>query len=338
MPASASDTIALTVPVAVGQAVDEVAIEAGHLERLFRIAAFVAVRDGFLAAADGSRAPGGLAAPRLLPGPVRARHGEVHCLQSCRVELRRTHGAPVLQVEFGREAFGPFALARAACRFAPAAVERAVFYALHGVPSREDAVPVVVPPLPVMSVDALARRALRWGAPTAGWIVSVMMPAVARGLAELELASRASGVETAGRIHTRIGFDPSCRTFVRVLETLVVARDAPATAVAVRSTAASWGEFLASRPPRPSVASSAHTHVHLRGGVAAEPTDPVRIAPCISVDDLVTHYVNFPDPLSAALIVSVFADTAEVRIYGYTPGAVLHEEAGWWLFPEEDHA
>jgi hypothetical protein len=310
-----------------------VAIEAGHLERLFRMAAFVAVRDGFLAAGEEALA-------RLLPGPVRARHGDVHCLESCRVELRRPHGAPVLQVEFGREAFGAFALARAACRLAPTArsLERAVFYALHAVPSGDDAVPVVVPTLPVMSVDALARSALRWGAPDRGWIVSLMTPAVAHGLAELEEASRASGLETAGRIHTRIGFDPACRTFVRVLERLIVARDAPATAVTVRSTAASWGEFLSSRPHRPSVASSAHTHVHLCEGGGAAPGDVAGIAPGISIDDLVTHYVNFPDPLSAALIVSVFADTAEVRIYGYTRGAVLHEEPGWWLSLEEDHA
>jgi hypothetical protein len=132
-----------------------------------------------------------------------------------------------------------------------------------------------------------------------------------------------------------MGFDPVRRRFVRVLERLIPLRGVPATPLTVRSTAGSWGEFLATRPAdAPSVASSVHTHVHLDGCEDADTTP----APCISVDDLVTHYVNFPDPLSAALIVSVFPHAAEVRLYGYTPAGVLREEPGWWMLTEDHHA
>ena len=326
MLARSADGIRLTVPVAVGEVIDEVAIEAGLLERLHRIAAFIAFRDGLLG-------PGEEAVARLVPGPVRAWHGAVQCLDSCQVELRRPAGDLVSRTSFSREVFLPFALARATHRLAAVetVADRALSYSLHAVTTDEAPAPVVVPVLPAMSIAGLIAGATRWGEPAADWIVTVITAAAARGLGELETASRARGVETAGRLHTHIGFDPTTRCYVRVLDVLVPALDTAATATTVRSTASSWGEFLATRPGGASVASSAHTHVHLDH-------DGASVTPCISVQDLVTHYVTFQDPLSAALIVSVFPASAEVRLYGYTPAAVLREEPGWWMLPEDAHA
>ena len=330
MLADESEPVRLTVPLTVGTSADEVAIEAGHLERLFRVATFVAVRDGVLGPAEDVVA-------RLLPGAIRARHGEVHCLESCVVELRRTGGEMVCRVAFGCDAFATFALARAAHRLPPGAppTDRFLSYSLHAHACDDAPAPVVVPTLPILSVESVAPRAMRWGASPDGWIDTVVTPAAATGLAELEQSTRASGHETAGRIHTRIAFDPARRCFVRVLDRVVVAHGAPATAVTVRSPAASWGEFLSTRPTCPSVTSSVHTHVHL---LAACDADGIDAEPCISVSDVMTHYVHFPDPLSAALIVSVFADRADIRLFGYSPGAVLREESGWWLALEDVHA
>ena len=43
-----------------------------------------------------------------------------------------------------------------------------------------------------------------------------------------------------------------------------------------------------------------------------------------------THYTVFSDVLSAAAIVSVFPERRELRLYGYTPGAELRLEPGFW--------
>ena len=58
-----------------------------------------------------------------------------------------------------------------------------------------------------------------------------------------------------------------------------------------------------------------------------------RAIACVSIEDIVTHFTVFPDPLSAMLIVSLFPDRRVLKVYGYTPGAALREEPGYWVLP-----
>lgn len=98
--------VRLTLPLQIGGHTDAVLLEPAHCEWLVRIAASAAVRDGLLGMP--ARVTG-----RLLPGKLRDRHGRVRCLDSCVVELRDDRGRPVSRVEFPREVFVPFVVARA---------------------------------------------------------------------------------------------------------------------------------------------------------------------------------------------------------------------------------
>jgi hypothetical protein len=335
----------VTLPVGVADLdADEVVIEPGHLERLFRTGCYVAIRDGLLR-------PGEEAVARLVPGSVRTRHGAIDCLESCRVELVGASGALLATVEFPRVVFAAFAVARGVHLLLEAGrpLDTAIAYSVHAI-ARDDAepFPLAIPALPPISVAALTRDAVACGTPADDWVATFVTPAVTAGIDELERSSRASGVETAGRIHSRVGFDPERRTFVRILDQLVIARATKATAASVVSTGASWGEFLAvATTPGPRAPSSVHSHLHLDG--AADPVDGVQgnhllgggrglaasHATCISINDILSHYVNFPDPLSAALIVSLFPDTRVLTLYGYTQSGLLREESGYWRLERE---
>jgi hypothetical protein len=329
--------VRLTLPLSVGPHLAEIVLEPGHCERLFRAAAYGALRDGRLAA-------GARVAARLAPGRVRDRHGAVDCLESCRVELFDASGRVAADVEFPRRVFAAFVAARAAALLVEGragAESPAVAFSLHAVAAGNEAYPVSLPALPRLSVGALAAAAAPHGTPEDGWITTFVTPEVVRGLGEIEAASRASGVEAAGRIDARIGIDTDRRRFVRILDRVVIARETRATATTVVSTAASWAEFLAGTPADgPRAISSLHTHLHLEARDAdGAPGDHLLAAggalgteaePCISIDDIVTHYTAFPDPLSAALIVSLFPDRRVVTVYGYTPGGELREEPGYW--------
>jgi hypothetical protein len=330
----------LTVPFEAGTVAGEVEIEPGHLERLVRTAAHVAIGRGLLGPSEETMA-------RVVPGTVRARHGPVACLQSCRVELTGSDGEPVA-VEFGRDVFGAFAVARAVHLLGDTVrgPETAVRYSLHAV-AGDDEPCRVAPGLPVLSLDSLAVTSSPSRQPDGDWIVTFMTPAVLSGLADLVRESRSARLEVAGRIHTRVGFDPARSCFVRVLEDLVISRGTEATTLSVRSTAASWGAVLGERHDgQRRTISSVHSHLHLdtaeEGSEGASGNDllvpgglPSSHATCISIADVVTHYVHFPDPLAAALIVSIFPDTCVVSLYGYTAGALLREEPGWWVTGKE---
>ena len=356
--------VRLTVPLRAGELTAEIEIEAAHCERLFRMAAYRAIRDGRLA-------PGAAASARLVAGRIAALHGDVLCLESCGVELRDAGGKCCATVDFPREVFEAFATARmlhllAARRDAdwrhseagPADRDAEVAalgagaqglgcaYSLHASPGGGEPFPVEIPLLEPIDLTGVTRRALPRGAPDALWIATLMSAEVGAGLEELGRASRASGLEAAARIHTRVGFDRERRCFVRLLDRLVVSRRTEATAESVVSTAASWGDFLAetghtgTRAP-----ASVHTHLHLGrdaatgdgtpGDLLLESTGSLGAAadPCISIDDIVTHYTAFPDSLSAALIVSLFPGASVVTLYGYTPRAQLRQEPGYWLLP-----
>ena len=163
----------------------------------------------------------------------------------------------------------------------------------------------------------------------------------------LEHLSRESGLETAGRIHARAGFDSNRKRFVRILDRLVVSRATQGTASTVLSTGASWGEFLsATESEGPRAYASAHTHLHLgrnetKAGRAGENRPESMEAsrskqePIISIDDVVTHYTAFPDPLSAALIVSLFPDRRVVTVYGYAVDARLVAEPGYRVLHDD---
>jgi hypothetical protein len=267
---------------------------------------------------------------RLVAGRVRERHGDVLCLASCSVELLREDGRVVAAVPFTRDVFQAFAAARIVHLLGDAAAETVAggrldyAFALHGAEDGHEPVPVAMTALAPASVRAATAAARAVGTPAADWIVTVLAADVVEGLAELDRLSRASGVETAGRVRARLGFDAGSRTFVRLLDRLVVARDARATETAVVSTAASWGEFLAGVDDGPQAATSVHTHLHLSEKLRAA-------APLISIDDLVTHYVVFPDPLSAALVVTLFPDRSVTRLYGYAPDGRLAAEPGFWI-------
>jgi hypothetical protein len=339
--------VRLTLPLRAGAVTAEVSLEPAHCERLFRAAAYAAVRDGRLDPAGGN----GPLVARLVPGVVRARHGEVACLESCAVELLDGRGAVVGNADFPRAVFAAFAMARAVHLVEEGARDVAslgVAYSLHAAASaEEEPFPVALPALPPLSVDALRARAEPRGVPDDGWIATFVAPEVEAGFADMDRESRASGVEVAGRIHARVGWDPARRTFVRLLDRLVVSHATRATAVTVVSTAASWGEFLGTDPGAGVQApSSVHTHLHLpdvRGGegargddlLAADEPSQARVT-VISIHDIVTHYTAFPDPLSAGFIVSLFPDGRVVSLYGYTPRGQLRAEPGWWVLLKED--
>jgi len=342
--------VQLTVPVRAGEIAAEIAIEPAHCERLFRTACYVAIRDGRLA-------PGETAVARLAPGPVLARHGAIDCLDSCCVELAGADGRLVTRIEFPREVFLAFAAARAVHLLVAAGVRDlardlgTIAYAVHATESEDDPFPVEIPALPSLSVAELRKVAVPQGGVEEGWIDTFIGPQVAAGLDEIERLSRRAGVEAAGRIHARVGIDRERGTFVRILDHLVISAATRATALTVVSTAASWADFLAAGPVDggPRAYSSVHTHLHLAledgdDGVPADhvlPTDerPAgKHATCISIDDVVSHYIAFPDPLSAALIVSLFPDGRETTIYGYTPRAQLTALQGWWTIEETLHA
>ncbi len=341
----------VTVPVRAGELAAEIAIEPAHCERLFRTAAYVAIRDGLLD-------PGERAVAYLRAGRVRERHASVACLDSCHVELAGTGGRTLTQVEFPRQVFLVFAVARAVHLLVAAGGREPVrgvadiAYAVHAAEADDDEpFPVAIPALPAASLTELRAVATPSGASPAGWIETFVRPQVVAGLEEIERLSRATGVEAAGRIHARVGLDPATRQFVRVLERLVISTATRATPHTVVSTAASWVDFLAAAPidGGPRAYSSVHTHLHLEpedggDGVPADRVLPAderpggKRATCISIDDLVAHYVTYPDPLSAALIVSLFPDGRELTLYGYTPRAQLAEVAGWWTIEESLHA
>jgi hypothetical protein len=214
---------------------------------------------------------------------------------------------------------------------------------LHAIAVDDEPFPVALPHLPVCGLDHLTAAATVDGQPDDEWIATLVAPAVARGLGALAESSRATGIEAAGRIVARVGFDPTRRRFVRVLERLIVSRATHASATRVVSTAASWGDYLTEVPREgPQAIASVHTHVHLTydgSGADGAPGDHLLVGggglsaagdPCISLDDMLAHYRAFPDPLSAAVIVSVFPGRHEVRLYGYTPGAELRLEPGYW--------
>jgi len=262
------------------------------------------------------------------------------------VELLGTRRRVVARTEFSRAVFAAFAVARAQhldVDVGTEAVTMPVAYSLHAVDSAEPPYPVVVPALPPLSVDSLTAAAVAAGAPTNEWIATFITTEVSAGLGELEALSRRSGIEVAGRIHTRVGFDRERRCFARVLDRLVISRQTRGTALAVVSTAASWADFLSNAPADgPQAPASVHTHLHLQPDAAGgdgpsgehllAPAGTLRASsdPCISINDIVTHYTVFPDPLSAALIVSLFPDRRVLTLYGYAPNALLSLEPGYW--------
>jgi hypothetical protein len=326
--------------VAVGEQVSEIHLETPHSERLLRAAAYRAIRDGRVA-------PGTPLWGYLTAGAVRARHGSVACLDTCRAALLDGSGATAATAEFPRSVFAAMAVARA-CHLVDRArgeeASREVIYSLHATRSDEEPFPIALPALEDLSIAALAAVSRREGAADAGeWIVTFTTPAFADGLAALAARSRASGVEAAAHVRSRLGFDPRSRRFVRILDRVVPAEGAEATARSVLTTAATWAKLLAGAAEEgPRAPSTAHTHLHLGSGGAPElagaasaesafPSEgplPADHGPVISNEDLMTHYDSYPDSLSAALVVSVFPGESVVKRYGYTPDGVLAEENG----------
>jgi hypothetical protein len=88
----------------------------------------------------------------------------------------------------------------------------------------------------------------------------------------------------------------------------------------------------------PRAPASVHTHLHLDETADADAAtavpSPRDARPVISIDDIVTHYTAFPDPLSAALILSLFPGRRVLSIYGYTAQAQLACESGYWLMAQ----
>lgn len=339
----AASGVRLSIPLRAGGNAAEIMIEPGHCERLFRMAAYVAIRDGRLA-------PGKQICARLVPGRVRERHGEVYCLDSCCVDLVGARGRLVARIEFPREVFAAFAAARAGYLLAESgrSVEtQPIAYSVHGVDDTAEACAIEIPALPALSIAALAASAVARGTPADDWVATFVTAEVESGLDEIDRLSRTSGVEVAGRIRTQAAFDAERCCFVRILDRLVIARETRATVFSVVSTAASWGDFLAlASTDGPQALASVHTHLHLgdaAGGSDGASGDHLLAStgalranggPCISIDDMVTHYTAFPDPLSAALIVSLFPSERVVTLYGYTQRAQLREEPGYWVLAE----
>ena len=338
---AATRGVRLTLPVHAAGGTAEIELEPAHCERLFRAAAYVAIRDGDLR-------PGEEVFAQLVPGRTREQHGPVRCLDSCAVELLAAGGRLVTRVEFPRAVFAAFAAARAVHLLVAAgqAVETlSIAYSLHALDAVEEPFPVDIPALRHRSIAALTRNAVAHGTPADDWVVTFVAPDVLAGLDAIERLSRESGAEAAGRLHARVGFDRARRRFVRILERLVISRATSATGTTVVSTAASWGDFLAASNGRgPRAFSHLHTHLHLSDTAAgdgvpgdhllsASPTLRAEGDPCVSIEDIVTHFTVFPDPLSAMLVVSLFPDRRVLKVYGYTPGAALREEPGYWVLP-----
>lgn len=338
---AAAGGVRLTLPVRAGGHVQEVTIEPAHCERLFRMAAYRAIRDGTIA-------PERQIAARMASGRVCARHGSVACLETCVVELLDTGGRVLARHEFPRATWAAFAAARGLhlqVSGQKALDASAITYSLHAAECGDAPFPVDIPALFPLSVDELVASSFVEGSPIESWVATFVSLQVADGLQELGRLSSASGLETAGRIHARVGFDPDRRRFVRILDRLVVSRATEATASTVLSTGASWGEFLASTEGVGAQAyASAHTHLHLNQsttngtGAGSESTEEqaneAAEEPILSIDDMVTHYTAFPDPLSAALIVSLFPRRWLVTLYGYETDGRLVREPGYWVLRE----
>ena len=323
--------------MAAGDAVADIDLEPGHCERLYRAAAYHGIRRGRIR-------PGERISARLVPGQMRGRHGLAYCLETCGVEILRDDGSIADRVEFPRQVFSAFVTARAMHLIAAAGqlAESSIAYSLHATGVDEEPFPVDIPELPPVSLSALLSGTVPTGAPDGQWIATLLTAEVLAGFEALERRSRESGLEAAGRISTAVGYDAERRCFVRVLEHLVIAEETEATPLQVVSSAASWGSFLAVSGARGTQAmASVHTHVHLDEGAGGEGLPGEHLLesprslrstsdPCISISDIVTHYTAFPDPLSAAAIVSVFPERRVLSLYGYTPGALLRQEPGYW--------
>jgi len=327
--------VRLTLPLSCRVGTSQVMLEPAHCEWLFRTAAYGAVRDGLLGMGEDAFCC-------LLPGVVRERHPSVLCLASLVLELRDARGRVVSRTDVPAEAFAPFVEARAARLWVQTGQETTdaplgrLDFSLHAGPEVEEPFPVTVPRLPAVSFGTLDLTSTV-GEPDRDWVATVISPAVVEGFDALEAVSRAHGVESAGRIHGHLGFDPDRRCFVRLLERLVVTKQTEASATAVVSSAASWGEFLGSVPgDGPTAASHVHTHLHLRrtetapGSADQAGLDPTA-GPIISIDDRITHLVNYPDTLSASLVLSLYEDRRVLNVYGYAADGRLREEPGWFL-------
>jgi len=355
----------LTVPVRVGAGMVTIALEVAHCEWILRMAALLALRDGELLRSQPAWA-------RIVAGHVSDVHGATLCLQSLHVEVSDEEGRVVRVVEFPRDVFTDFASARAAGLLghggkptigtpghaAGGTTGRvaggsdvggsgrpSVAFSLHAEGMATGRLSVAVPTLATMSISDLEATATPNGHPADDWIVTFVGERVRAGFDELTRRSRASGLEVAGRVAARIGFDPARRAFVRILDDVVIADDGPATAFSVVSTGRSWAEFIATAEDR-RAPTSVHTHIHFDPAAsvpppttmsppATVPTAVPKVAPSrepiISVDDVLTHLTVFPDPLSACVIVSLFDEGTETTLYGYTPGARLRREPGYWL-------
>jgi hypothetical protein len=357
--AAARGGVELSVPLCAGHRADEIVLDAGHQERLFRTAAYVAVQAGVVAPDVEVRA-------RLVPVRLRQRHEEVDCLESCGVEVLDPAGTALATVEFPRGTFAAYAVARAlhllgADGEADLGTRGAytVGYALHARPAVGDPLLVARPRLVPVRLGALTRGAVVHGRPDDTWVATLLTASVMEDIATLAARSRAQGIEAAGRIHARVGYDPARRCFVRLLERLVPTAAADATALSVVSSAASWAPFLDGAPDEPTAPSAIHSHLHavapggaehspsadhLLAEAAAETARSSRrvaararvglamsVEPCISIADVITHYATFPDTLSASAIVSLFPDRAVLKIYGYTGHARLREEPGHFV-------
>jgi hypothetical protein len=333
----------LTLPLACGAGRSEVVLEAAHGEWLFHCAAHRAARDGLLGFGEPAFA-------RFVAGRLRDKHEDTLCLGTVIVELMDAGGRVVGRQEFGSEAFGTFAEARAvhlwlATEGREGARIGRIVYSVHAADGGDEVFPVLVPPLPHLAVNELAQRADPVADPDRAWAATFIAPEVLAGFARLEAATRTTGLETAGRIHTRLGFDRERRCFVRVLERFTASTDVTATATTVVSTPASWGEYLRSVPgDAPTTPSQVHTHPHLpraadaATAAGAESGLGTDAEPVISVQDRVTHLTTFPNTLSVSVILSVYEKRTAVSVYGYGPDGLLREEPGWFrLQSEETH-
>lgn len=316
------DSISMSLPLVVGSSADVVVLELPHCEWLVRTAALAAVRDGLLGIPESAHA-------WFRPGRLRDRHGDTLCLTSCVVELRDDRGRVVSRREFARDVFAPFVTARAlhvtGASPGTGTTTARIVYSLHAAGCDDPPLRIATPALPAMSVDALAATATAEGDPSRGWMATFLSADVVEAFGDLECASRARRVETAGRIRARVGFDRRRRRFVRILDRLVPIRAGEATDSTVVSPAGSWAEFLAALPADvPSVTCSVHTHLHEAGET-----------PIISIADVVTHLTTFPDPFAASVIASLYPDGRVVRLYGYTPHGTVAEERGYWVLDRE---
>lgn len=331
----------LTLPLACSAGRSEVVLEAAHGEWLYHCAAHRAVRDGLLGLGEPAFA-------RFAAGQLRDKHQHALCLGTVVVELTDARGRVVARQEFASEAFGTFAEARAVHLWLAAGGHEGtrigrIVYSIHATDGGDEGFPVLVPLLPHLAVDELAREAVEVEDPDRTWAATLVTPEVLAGFARLEAATRTSGLETAGRIHTRLGFDPERRCFVRVLERFTASTDVTATATTVVSAPASWGEYLRSVPSgAPTTPSQVHTHPHLPRNVDAATASGGESAlgrdaePVISVQDRVTHLTTFPNTLSVSVILSVYEERTIVSLYGYGPDGLLREEPGWFRLRNEE--